>query len=149
MARFTSAAKQITGNIKGASIVARKKEHRDLDLNFTLHPIKKDIVPLRDDRAIQQSLQHILSTNEFERPFNKDFGANLRSILFEPDDPLTRIFLRHEIRTAISRSEPRVDVTGVNIKNIEARDSYLVDVFYIIKEFNIQTNFTIELRRLR
>ena len=149
MARLTTASKSTSGNIKKASVVSRNREHRDLDLGFTLHPIKKDIVPLRDDRAIQQSLSNILTTNEFERPFNKDFGANLRNTLFEPNDALTRIFLRRDIEQAISRGEPRVDVMAVNIKNFEDKDSYVVDVYYIIKEFNRQSVFTIELRRLR
>jgi len=149
MSRFNTSSKTILSDSPASIVVSREKEHRDLDLGFTLHPIKKDLVPLRDDRAIIQSLLHILSTNEFERPFNKDFGANIRNRLFEPNDALTRMFLRHDIETAIARAEPRVQVTSINIKNNERDDAYIVDINVIIKEFSILTNFTVELRRLR
>lgn len=149
MSRFNTSSKTVFSDSPASIVVSREKEHRDLDLGFTLHPIKKDLVPLRDDRAITQSLMHILSTNEFERPFNKDFGANIRNRLFEPNDALTRIFLRQDIEAAISRSEPRVQVTSIDIKNNESNDSYIVKVNFIIIEFSILTDFTIELRRLR
>ena len=53
---------------KKISRVARKVSFRDLDLTLKLHPIRKDIVPLKDDNAAMFSHdQHVFNwqTNAF------------------------------------------------------------------------------------
>ena len=64
---------------KGSRIsrVARKVEFRDLDLTLKLHPIRNDIVPLKDDNAVRNALKNLVLTNFFERPFQPSLGANL------------------------------------------------------------------------
>ena len=52
--------KTINNTSKSSIITARRKEFRDLDLSLTLHPTKKDIMPLRDDQAIKNSLKNFL-----------------------------------------------------------------------------------------
>ena len=41
------------------SIVSRKKAHSDLNLKLTRHPIRKDIIPLKDDAAIQNAIKNL------------------------------------------------------------------------------------------
>ena len=83
--------KSIIGNVKKAKVTSRVKGWRDLDLSLTLHPIRGDIVPIKDDAAIKNSVKNLLITNFYERPFNDDIGANLRALLFEPADTITKI----------------------------------------------------------
>ena len=56
--------KTITGDLKKARIDSRKKTITDLDLALTLHPIRKDIIPLRDDNAIKNSIKNLLQTRQ-------------------------------------------------------------------------------------
>ena len=50
----------VTGNKKRSQLDSRRKGFSDLDLRLTLHPIKKDIIPLRDDAAIKNALKNLI-----------------------------------------------------------------------------------------
>ena len=47
----------VIGNKKRSQVDSRRKGFSDLDLRLTKHPIKKDIIPLRDDAAIKNALK--------------------------------------------------------------------------------------------
>jgi phage baseplate assembly protein W len=141
--------KSIIGDVKKARITSRVKGWRDLDLSLTLHPIRKDIVPLKDDNAIKNSVKNLLITNFYERPFNQDIGANLRALLFEPADSITRIALRDNIRRVIRKYEPRVAIKGIDINYHDDSNSYNITVVFKIKEFDTDESVEIVLRRLR
>ena len=59
------------------------KTYSDLNLNFTKNPATKDVARLFDVQAIKRAVKNIILTNKYERPFNSDFGCNLRGFLFE------------------------------------------------------------------
>ena len=141
--------KSITSSGNASIISAKKKEYRDLDLSLTLHPIKKDIVPLRDDKAIKNAIKNLLVTNNFERPFRPELGANITNLLFEPADMITKIALRDNIRKAIVDHEPRVKVIGVALTYNESEDAYRTNIKYLIKENDVEETVDIRLRRLR
>ena len=44
------------------STVARKKSWADLDLSLVPHAITKDIMPLKDDRAIKNAVRNLILT---------------------------------------------------------------------------------------
>ena len=147
MAGISQGDKSITTG--KAKQVARRTQFRDLDLSLEIHPIRKDLIALVDDNAIKNSVRNILLTNFNERPFNSGSGANLRGRLFEPNDAITRIGLRADIRRSITQGEPRVNVLAVNLQDNPDRNAYNVQVYFLIKEFDTVSNINIELRRLR
>jgi phage baseplate assembly protein W len=55
----------------------------DLDLNFNIHPIKKDINLHKGEMAIINSIKNLVLTNHYERPFRPEIGSNVRRLLFE------------------------------------------------------------------
>ncbi len=132
-----------------ASVTSRRKRWADLDLALTLHPIRKDIITLKDDDAIKNAVKNLLITNFSERPFNKNIGANLRALLFEPADVLTEISLRENIANTLARHEPRVEVIDIEIIDQSDSNSYLISVNFLIKEFDTDQSVQIILRRLR
>jgi phage baseplate assembly protein W len=141
--------RSVIGDVSKAKVTARTKGWRDLDLSLTLHPIRKDIMPLKDDNAIKNAVKNLLITNFYERPFNKDIGANLRGLLFEPADSITVISLRDNIRRVIKKYEQRVITKGVRVKYIEASNEYNITVIFKIKEYDTNESVEIILRRLR
>ena len=46
------------------------RQYRDLDLNFNIHPLKKDINKNLDEIAVVNSIKNIVSTNFYEKPFS-------------------------------------------------------------------------------
>ena len=141
--------KQISGNLEQASIVSKKKAHRDLDLSLKIHPIRKDIIPLKDDAAIKNAVRNLIITNFYERPFGYDKGANLKGLLFEPNGFITEIKLRDAIDRVIEKYEPRVAVQFIDIFDNTERNEYIIHVNFRIKEFDTNNSVEVILRRLR
>lgn len=131
------------------SNVARQKQYRDLDLSLALHPIRRDIIPLKDDRAVRNAVKNLLLTNFYERPFNHSIGANLRALLFEPADAITRMAIEDNVRRTIQDYEPRVKVLGVRVNNLEDQNAYNLLVRFLIKEYDTEEEVEIILRRIR
>jgi phage baseplate assembly protein W len=131
------------------SNVARQRQYRDLDLSLALHPIRKDIIPLKDDRAIRNAVKNLLLTNFYERPFNHGIGANLRALLFEPADAITRMAIEDNVRRTIQDHEPRVKILDVRVNNLEDQNAYNLLVRFLIKEYDTKEEVEILLRRIR
>lgn len=89
------------------------RQYKDLDLAFNIHPVRKDINKHVDEQAVINSIKNIILTNHYEKPFNPDFGSNIRSMLFENIDSITAISLEREIFQTIENFEPRVSVSKV------------------------------------
>jgi phage baseplate assembly protein W len=149
MAGLYTGSKRITGKLEQASVVAKKKSWSDLDLSLKIHPIRKDIVSLKDDAAIKNAVKNLLVSNFYERPFQDDLGANLRGLLFEPAGLFTEIMLRDNIKNVLDNYEPRIRVSSINIIDNTQANSYGIIVNFKIKEFDQATSVNIELRRLR
>lgn len=141
--------KSISNNLSKSKVVARKKGHRDLDLKLGIHPIRKDLNVLKDDNAIKNAIRNLLVTNANERPFQPFLGANLRGLLFEPADALTKIALRENILEVIKNHEPRVEVQDIDIKDLADQNAYKILLKMRIKEFDNDDTVEIVLRRLR
>tara|TARA_Y100000385_G_C13082008_1_gene634453 strand:- start:1209 stop:1658 length:450 start_codon:yes stop_codon:yes gene_type:complete len=149
MAGIIQSDKSITGDIAKARIVSRKKPHRDLDLSLKIHPIRKDIIPLKDDNAIKNALRNLLVSNFYDRPFSRDKGANLKGLLFEPADVFTKISLRRNIESVVKKYEPRVALREIIVNDDPDSNSYNINVNFKIKENDTAESVTIVLRRLK
>jgi len=149
MAGLLTGDKSISGNLEQARIVSKKKPWRDLDLSLKIHPIRKDIIPLKDDAAIKNAVKNLLVSNFYERPFQDDLGANLRGLLFEPAGLITTLNIKDNIKTVLRKYEPRVAVTSISVNNLENENSYQIIVNFNIKEYDSASGVEIVLRRLR
>lgn len=149
MASLIQSDKSITGDTSKSKVVSKKKPWRDLDLSLKIHPIRKDIIPLKDDVAIKNAVKNLLISNFYDRPFAPDKGANLKGLLFEPNDPITRISMREQIRAVIKKYEPRVAVQKIDISDTNNENGYRIVVSFRIKEYDSNESVEIILRRLR
>lgn len=91
------------------------RDFKDLDLNFTIHPIRKDINKTIGPMAVVNSIKNLILTNYYERPFQPDVGSNVRRLLFENLDVITATTIRDEIERTIINYEPRVTVIDMNV----------------------------------
>ena len=140
---------KISGKEEQSKVVSKKKPWRDLDLGLTVHPIRKDIIPLKDDAAIKNAVRNLLVTNAYERPFQPSLGANLKGFLFEPGDAITRINIKNRVSQTLKRHEPRIAVNSVDVIDRTEQNAYQINVSYTIKEYDTQENVQIILRRLK
>ena len=89
-------------------IDANKESYQDLDIMFTAHPITKDVTTKKDADAVKRSVRNILLTNNYERPFKPNFGANLRGKLFDLQGIGAHKKIVDDIKEALYALEPRI-----------------------------------------
>ena len=119
---------------------------KDLDLNFTAHPIKKDIVKHVNEYAIINSVKNLILTNHFERPIRPEIGSGVSNLLFENVDPLVAAQLERAIQETISNYEPRVSLSEVIATAYPDDNRYSITLtFFIINSPNpITIDFFLE-----
>ena len=122
------------------------REFSDLDLNFTIHPVRKDINRTTGDMAVINSIKNLVLTNHYERPFQPSIGSNVRRLLFENLDNLTASSIEKEIEQVVKNFEPRARVTKVNAVADFDKNGFKVTMeFYIINRTSpITINFFLE-----
>lgn len=91
------------------------RQYKDLDLNFNIHPVKKDINKNIDEMAVINSVKNLILTNHFEKPFHPEIGSNIQKLLFENMDKVTASAIEREILQTIVNFEPRVSVNSVSV----------------------------------
>lgn len=110
---------------------------KDLDLNFTAHPVTGDVTRRYDEEAVKRSIRNLLMTNNFERPFHSDIGSQIRAMLFEPVTPLLAASLKRVIINTITTYEPRAILDDVTVTiNPDNNSAYVSVVFTIINTFS-------------
>jgi len=116
------AQRRITPGLTDKTLVTKKhKFYSDLDLSFTpkLGTVdadgvrRGDIFKKTDVAAVKQSITTILLTNKPEKPFDPNFGADLRAFLFEPMADYSESVVNDIVRSAIEKYEKRVEVLDV------------------------------------
>ena len=119
---------------------------RDLDLNFTIHPVKKDINVYRNEFAIINSIKNLILTNHYDRPFQPEIGSNIRRLLFEQVDSITAAQIEREITEVIGNFEPRAQVSRVDAVPSPDENLYKIRLeFFIINSSDpITINFFLE-----
>ena len=129
-----------------ANTINASRQFKDLDLNFTIHPIRKDINRLFDEAAIVNAVKNIVLTNHYEKPFNPDYGSNVRGLLFENLDIVTASALEREIQQSIENFEPRVSLISVQvIPDFDNNGFNVQRQFYVINRTEpVTINFILE-----
>ena len=130
-------------------ITARNKDYKDIDLSFVKKTNTGDIFKKTDAAAVKQAVRTLLLCNRFEKPFDPDFGADLRALLFELADGEIDIEIKQKIQRAIGKYEPRVKLLDCIINSQPDRNSISVTVSIKVITTEETVSFTTVLSRLR
>ena len=112
--------------------------YKDLNLNFTRHPVTGDITKVTDIDAVKRSVRNLVLTNHYERPFRPEIGSNIRATLFEPMTPFTANLLTRQIKDVIENFEPRVELVTIKADPNLDRNAY--DVAITFNVVNAETD---------
>lgn len=77
------------------------------------------------DESIRQSIRIILETARGERVMRPDFGCGIHERVFAVNDALTRTVVTDDVREALMRWEPRIEVLQVAATSGGAADEVL------------------------
>lgn len=125
------------------------KTYSDIDLEFKINPVTKDVGKKVDVNAVKQALRTLFFYQRGEKKFDPNFGSGIRGILFEPFDDVSAGLLEKEIEVMIENYEPRVVLNNVLVLASPDTNDYEVRVdFYVIGSREPQV-YTTLLERLR
>ena len=126
------------------------KKYKDLNLNFSRHPITKDVRPITDAAAVKRSVRNLVQYGFFEKPFHPEIGSGIRDLLFENISPFTAAALERKIEDVIVNFEPRVNLAGITcIPNFDNNRFDVIIEFYIINAPSELVDVTFALERIR
>ena len=99
---------------------------KDINLSFKRHPVTNDLVVIKNEDAIKQSVKNIIFTILGEKPFLPLFGSKLNSALFELDTNFNETKISDEISSVLLNNEPRISNILVSVSN--PQDSHELNV---------------------
>ena len=105
---------------------------KDLDLDFGLNSVTKDVNKLTDAEAIKRSVRNLINLNNYEKPFRPEIGSGIRGLLFEPMTELTSHFMQVKIAEILNEYEPRISLSDIIINSQEDRNAYSLSIHFVI-----------------
>jgi phage baseplate assembly protein W len=90
-----------------------------------------------DARDVEEAIAVVVGTAPGERPMRPEFGCGIHDYVFEAIDAYTVGRLDYEIRLALQRWEPRIEVLDVSIDTSYAeRGELLIEITYLLRATN-------------
>lgn len=132
-----------------ASITTRTRDYSDLDLDFTIHPVTKDVVKKVGPNAVARAIRNLVLTNFYERPFRSFIGANVQKMLFDNISPLTANILQDQIKDVIISFEPRATLSSVSVTPDPDNNGYSARIVFTVNNRPEPFTTTIFLERIR
>lgn len=139
-----------------ALVTGKTKDFIDIDLAFMPKPgslvdgvRKGDVYKKKDASAVTQSIQNILLTSFYEKPFDVKYGGNLRSMLFENKENYSENHVRQRIINVIEKYEPRANIVSVKffgednkqiLRDAQSVTKFIRNDVQIVVEYRLETN---------
>ena len=108
------------------------KSFRDFSLTFEKNAVTNDVLSLKNEAAIKESVKNIVLYNFYEKPFDPFFGGNIIGLLFENSTPTMVLEVKNRIEQSIEIHEPRVTAVSVTVQFEEDRNELNCKIQYLI-----------------
>jgi phage baseplate assembly protein W len=125
------------------------RTYKDLDLDFTRHPVTNDVIKIEDVNAVKRSVRNLVNTQFYERPFHPELGCGVRDLLFENFTPMTGIFIRRKIEEVLVNYEPRANISSIAVNEDADRNGINVEVNFYVLNLPNPVSVTTTLQRIR
>lgn len=94
-----------------------------------------------NERDIEEAIWIILGTAKGERLMKADFGCGIHDLVFAPINPTTMGDIRHHVKGALSKWEPRIQVLEVEVEqDMEITSMLLIRINYCVLSTNTYAN---------
>ena len=110
--------------------MSKKREFSDISLSFERNPVTGDVVKVKDDVAIKQSIKTLVLSEVFEAPFQKDKGTMIRKVLFDLIGSEGSDQIKSQIEDIIISKEPRANLYDVEIEPIPEENKYSIRIIF-------------------
>ena len=118
----------------------KNREYSDISISFEKNPITGDILKVKNDVSIKQSIKVLLLTHFNERPFQEGKGSRLNRLMFKMKSEELKERISEEIREVIDLYEPRANIIAVQFSDkIESNDLMVTIFFTILNSLDVNT----------
>jgi phage baseplate assembly protein W len=121
----------------------------DFHKDMTTVPGKEDLARKINEAAVKESIRNIVLTNRGERPFQPEFGCDVRKMLFENATMQTFDLVKTVIQDAIDIYEPRCELMGVDVTGDVDSNAINIAIVFRLINTDTPTKFNIILNRVR
>ena len=104
----------------------------DLDLDFTAHPVTKDINRKMNVEAVKRSVRNLIRTNKYEKHFHPEIDGGVTRHLFELSTAHTKHDIDLAVRSCLANFESRVIVTDVRVSGDLDRNGFHVSIHFTV-----------------
>jgi len=99
------------------------------------------------NNAIKSDLMHLILTRKGQRLYNPDFGTNLMTFIFEPNDEKSKQDIIDEIKTVVKKFLPSLKLDEISIEpSSESEYAAVVTIKYTITDDVFTASETITLK---
>ena len=93
--------------------------------------------------AVRANVINFLLTNQNERVFNNNFGANIRAFIFEMISNDSLDGLQKRLGDLLQQYFPNLTISTLTVSGDPDQNSVYINLGYAIKSYAIEDNFTI------
>ena len=131
-----------------ATLLKKTREYADLDFSFSRHPITNNVSIKKNINAVKQSITHLLTLKEGDKPFHPEIKSPIYQYLFENASMITQIVLEDEVDRYLTTYEPRMKIIKVTI-SFPNPNAISCDVYGEIINISEPFNVNILINKLR
>ena len=121
----------------------------DLDLDFTAHPVTKDINRKMNVESVKRSVRNLIRTNKYEKHFHPEVDGGVTRHLFELSTAHTKHDIELAVRNCLANFESRVIVDNVRVSGDLDRNGFNVSIFFTIVNSPEPVEVALFLERIR
>jgi len=121
----------------------------DLDLDFTKHPVTKDIVIKTNIEAVKRSVRNLILTNRYERPFHPEIDGGVTRHLFGLATAHTKHDIALAVENCLKNFESRVVVDNVRVTGSLDNNGFNVSIFFRVVNSPEPIEMALFLERVR
>ena len=125
------------------------RRYTDLNLLFTPHPYSKDVLTRKNADAVKASVQNLILTKNYERPFHPEIGSQVNTLMFENMMPSTIAALEKSIKDTIDKFEPRAKILEINIVDNSDTNAIDIEVLFALNNVSEPVTVTTTINRVR
>ena len=120
----------------------------DIPLNFEVHPVTQNLIPLKNERAIRQSVRNLVLMNFYETPYNGNLGSGTTALLFDNYTPLTKHMIKTNVEQVVTNYEPRAELIDVVVDD-SIEHSIVITIIFRCKNSINPVTVDVFLERVR
>ena len=132
-----------------ATTTRNTRRYTDINLMFSPHPYSKDILTRKNVDAVKTSIQNLILTKNYERPFHPEIGSQVTALMFENFMPSTIVAIERSIRNTIEKFEPRATILDVQIVDDSDNNAIDIEVTFVINNVALPVTVTTTITRVR